>query len=87
MKKKIKKRQNIKGAARCACLPPHVCGSLYVFSFLYLFSLMCALEGTFATMGPALHGTLAPEHQVQGSGGLEAAQGMLAFNYAYQSIN
>ena len=40
--------------------------SLFALScFNLLFSFLCALPGTFATMGPAWPGTLAPERQVQ----------------------
>ena len=45
-----------------------VMSSLFALSFFsLLFSFLCALPGTFATMGPAWPGTLAPERQVQGT--------------------
>ena len=62
----------------------HVCGSIYVVSFdslfalsffSLLFSFLCALPGTFATMGPAWPGTLAPERQVQGVWGAGSPPG------------
>ena len=75
--KQIKKREDIKGTTymggRAAEPTMYVVPCMSSLFFIF-FSLICALEGTFATMGPALHGTLAPEHQVQVVWGLEATR-------------
>ena len=56
----------------------------FMSSLLFIFfSLICALEGTFATMGPALHGTLAPERQVQGVWGAGSPPGNVKYVYCY----
>ena len=73
----------------------HVCGSIYVFSFLCLFfivypSVLClfflvvgAKDRTFATMGLAWHGTLAPERQVQGDWGAGSPPGNVEYDKCY----
>ncbi len=54
--------------------------SLFALSFFsLLFSFLCALPGTFATMGPAWPGTLAPERQVQGVWGAGSPPGNVEY--------
>ena len=49
-------------------------------NFSLLFSFLCALPGTFATMGPAWPGTLAPERQVQGVWGAGSPPGNITLD-------